>query len=173
MSNNKACSSLHQIVHRFLDHFFCTGINGTCRLIQNQDLRICKDCPCNCEELFLSLGYITCFFIQFHIVSSRKCLDETMHMCRLRCLNHFFLCRIQFSITDIVTDRTMEQPGILQNHSEHFTEFTSIEVPDIMSVNLDRTSIHIIETHEQFDHCCLSGSCRTNNCDLLAFFHIR
>ena len=41
-----------------------------------------------------------------------------------------------------------------------------------MAVDLDRTAVYIIKAHEQFDHRCFSGSCRTDDCDFLTFFYI-
>ena len=67
--DHKACSALHQIVHGFLDTHFGSGIyRGGC-LIQDQNLIIGKDCPGNSEKLFLSLGNITGFFIQNHVIA--------------------------------------------------------------------------------------------------------
>ena len=119
--DHKARSSLHQIIHRFLNQYFCSCIDRACRLIQDQDLWICKDCTCNRQKLLLSLGNVACFFVQFHIISTWKCLYKSMHMCCLCSLDHFFICSIQFTITDIFTDGAMEQPCILKHHSEHFS----------------------------------------------------
>ena len=53
-----------------------------------------------------------------------------------------------------------------------FLLFASVEVSYVMAVDLDRTAVYIIKAHEQFDHRCFSGSCRTDDCDFLTFFYI-
>ena len=40
-----------------------------------------------------------------------------------------------------------------------------------MSIDLDCPTVDIIETHQQFDHGCLSGSSRSYDGDLLTFFY--
>ena len=171
MSDYKAGTSLHQVIHGLLDQYLCPCIYRTCRLIQNQDLRICQNCPRDRQQLFLSLRHIVCFFIQFHIISARKCLHKLMHMSCLGCLDHFFIRCIQFSVFDIVPDTSIEQPGILQHHSEHLTQFTSVEIPDVMSVDLDGTAVHIVEPHQKLDHRRLSCSGRPYNCNFLPLFY--
>ena len=62
--------------------------------------------------------------------------------------------------------------GAMKNHSEHFMELTSVEVSDIMAINLDRAFVYIIETHQKFYHGCFSRSGRTYDSYLLAIMHI-
>ena len=51
-------------------------------------------------------------------------------------------------------------------------ELTSVEVSDIMAINLDRAFVYIIETHQKFYHGCFSRSGRTYDSYLLAIMHI-
>lgn len=55
MRNNETGSALHQMVHRFLDPDFRSGIYRTGCLIQNQNRIICKDRTRNSQKLLLSL----------------------------------------------------------------------------------------------------------------------
>ena len=51
----ETCSSFHQLIHRLLDLDLGSCIYRTCRLIKNQNLRICQHGSCDRKELFLSL----------------------------------------------------------------------------------------------------------------------
>ena len=94
-------------------------------------------------------------------------------MSRFCSCDHLFIGCIQSSVTDIFHNGSGEQPGILQHHSKHLTEITAVEITDIMTVNLDTSAVYIIETHQKFDHGCLSGTGRSYDSDLLTVMHIR
>ena len=53
--DNETGSSLHQIIHRFLDLHFCSCIDGGCCFVKDQDLVVRKDRPRDRKKLFLSL----------------------------------------------------------------------------------------------------------------------
>ena len=171
MGDDETCSSFHQVIHCFLDQHFCSCIYGAGRLIEDQDLRICEDRAGDRQKLFLTLRYVARLFVELHIIAARKCLHEAVYMGRFSRLYHFFICGIQFSVPDVLHDRAMEEPCVLKHHAEHFSELAPVEVPDVVSVDLDRSAVHIIETHEQLDHGRLSGSCRTDNGNLLSLFY--
>ena len=94
-------------------------------------------------------------------------------MSRFCSCDHLFIGCIQSSVPDIFHNGSGEQPGILQYHSKHLTEITAVEITDIMTVNLDTSAVYIIETHQKFDHGCLSGTGRSYDSDLLTVMHIR
>ena len=53
--DDKAGTSLHQVIHRFLDRHLCARINRRRRLVKNQDLIVCKNCSGDGEKLLLPL----------------------------------------------------------------------------------------------------------------------
>ena len=58
MCDNKGCSSAHQLIHTILNNALGTGINGACRLIENQYRRIRNGCTRDRKKLPLTLGQI-------------------------------------------------------------------------------------------------------------------
>ena len=56
VGDNKAGSALHQVIHGLLDLHLGSGIYGRCGLIQDQNLIVRQDRPCNGEQLLLALG---------------------------------------------------------------------------------------------------------------------
>jgi len=173
MGNDKAGSALHQVIHGLLDLHLGSGIYGRCGLIQDQDLIVRQDRPCNGEQLLLALGNVAGLLIQNHLIAARLLHDKVVDMSRFCSCDHLFIGCIQSSVPDIFHNGSGEQPGILQYHSKHLTEITAVEITDIMTVNLDTSAVYIIETHQKFDHGCLSGTGRSYDSDLLTVMHIR
>ena len=173
VGDNKAGPSLHQVIHSLLDLHFCSCINGRCGLIQDQDLIVCQDRSCNGKQLLLPLRNITGLLIQDHLITAGLLHDKVVDMGRFCCCDHLFIRCVQPSVADIFHNGSGKQPGVLQHHSEHLTEIAAVEVPDIMSVNLDASAIYIIKTHQQLYDRRFSCACRSYNGDLLTVMHIR
>lgn len=74
MGNDKAGSALHQVIHGLLDLHLGSGIYGRCGLIQDQDLIVRQDRPCNGEQLLLALGNVAGLLIQNHLIAARCCM---------------------------------------------------------------------------------------------------
>ena len=172
VGDDEACASLHQVIHRLLDQDFCPCVYGAGRLVEDQDLRIGENSPCDRQELLLPLGDVACLLIEFHIVAARQSLDKAVYMRRLGCPDDFFICGVKPSVTDILHDRAVEQPGILEHHAEHLAQFTAVEIFYIVSVDLDGAAVDIVETHQQLDHGRLPRSGRTHDRNLLPFLHL-
>ena len=172
MCNDKTCPALHQVIHRFLNLNLRSGIYRRSRLIQNQYLIICKDCSRNRQKLLLSLRYIACILIQFHLIATRQSLDKMMCSRCFCCRNNLFIRCIQLSVTDILHNCAFKQPGILQYHSKCVPQLSPVEISDIMIIQTDGSTVHIIETHQQFDHRCLTSTGRSHNRNLLSRFNL-
>ena len=56
VGDNKYGTPFHQVIHTLLYNLLCPGIDGGCRLIQDQHRRISDGSPGNRKELSLSLG---------------------------------------------------------------------------------------------------------------------
>ena len=89
----------------------------------------------------------------------------------LRCRDHFLIRCVKPAVPDIFHDCSLEQPGILQYHSECITQFPAVEILDIMSIKTDCSAVYIIETHKQFYHRRFSGSGWSYDCDFLSRFY--
>ena len=120
MGDDEACASFHQVIHGLLNEHFGSCIYGAGGLIQNKDFRIRQNGSCNGKKLFLSLRDIACLFVQLHVVAAGQSLYEAVYMGGFRCLDDFFVCGVKSAVADIFHDCSVEQPGILKHHSEHF-----------------------------------------------------
>ena len=94
-----------------------------------------------------------------------------MYVSSFGCGYDFFVGCIEFTVFNVIFDASAEQPGILKYHSKHLSEFAPVEVFDVVSIDLDCPAVDIIETHQQFDHGCLSCSGWSYDGDLLSFFY--
>ena len=172
MGDDEACAAFHQVIHSFLYQDFCPGVNGTGRFIEDQDFRISQDRSGDGQELLLSLGDVACLLIEFHIVASGQRLDKPMYMSRLCRLDHFLIRGVKPPVADVLHDRTVEEPGVLEHHTEHLPQLAPVEIFYIVSIHFDGSAVYIVEAHQQFDHGRLSGSGRSHDGDLLPLFYL-
>ena len=116
--NYKACTVLHQLLHALLNQYLRTGIDRGGCLIQNEHLGICKEGTRNGQQLFLSLRDIIGFLINHRIIAMIQRTNEMIDIGSI-CRSHDFLIgSIQAAIAQILHDSSVEQPRILQHHTE-------------------------------------------------------
>ena len=92
----------------------------------------------------------------------------------MRCLcsrNDLFLCCVRFSHDNVVTDRSILQPCLLQHHSDAASQTGSRHVTDICSIYGDHALIDIVEAHQKIDHSRLSTAGRSDNRNTLSRFY--
>ena len=94
-------------------------------------------------------------------------------MGQLGCVVYLFVGGVQFTITDILHDSSCKQVGILQYNAQRMTKVIFFDLIDINSVIADLTIRHIVETVDQVCDGGLSGSCGTNESQLLSRFRIQ
>ena len=86
--------------------------------------------------------------------------------------HHFFVRSIQTTVSDVLHDGIVEQPGILKDHAETGPQTVTVEGPHVMTVQQDGTAVDIIETHQQFDQGGLAGAGGADDGDHLTLLYI-
>src|SRR5699024_12358766 len=93
----------------------------------------------------------------FSFVAVWQFLDEFFHMRLFCCTLNLFIGCIQFSVGDIILERTSEQKDILLDNADLFTEraFRHIADIDTMARNFSRTDT-VKPRNTRPDHCYTS-----------------
>ncbi len=55
------------------------------------------------------------------------------------------------AVADVLADRAVEQPRVLQNHRELAAQLGAVPVANVHAVDLERARVHVIEALEQLD----------------------
>ena len=79
-----------------------------------------------------------------------------MDPCRLRRLHHLVHRGVLPSVGDILKDRSLEYPGVLQHHRVGAPQALPGKRADFIPVHIDRAPVHVIEAHQQVDNRGLS-----------------
>ena len=88
------------------------------------------------------------------------------------CCIDFLICRIQLTVTDVVTNRSGKQVCILKNDTEGMSQVVFFDLCDIDSIITDLPILDIVETVDQIGDRCFSCSGRTYECKFLTRFCI-
>ena len=94
-------------------------------------------------------------------------------MCKFCSCVDFFICCIQFTISDIVTDRSGKKMCILQNDSQGMAQIIFFDLCNVDSIVTNLTFLNIVETIDQVGDRCLSCTGRTYKCKFLTRFCIQ
>ena len=154
MSDNKGCSSSHESVHTVLNDLLSSGIDGGCSLIKDKYRRICYSCSCNCKKLSLTLGKVCTVSCEHCVIAIRKSLNETVGIGELSCCLNLFISCIEFTVSDVLHNRSRKEMRILKNYSKRPAQICFFDLVDIDIVVSDLTVLDIIES---VDKICDGG----------------
>ncbi|MNI60926.1 hypothetical protein D3C73_1161670 [compost metagenome] len=118
VGNDEAGPPLHQRPHRLLDMQLSPRINAASGFIQNQNRRIGQHGTGDRQQLPLALAQVAALSIQVRIVAVRKLPDERIGVRKPCRFLDFPVCCLQAAVADILTDRSREYIGILQNEPD-------------------------------------------------------
>ena len=173
MGDHEYGAPFHQVIHTLLHDTLGSGIDGRCRLVKDQDRRICDRRSRDREQLSLSLGEFFSVAAQLSIIPVRQHPDKSVRMCQLCSLYYFFIGRIQLAVADIFFDRSGKQMCILKNDTERPSQVSLLYLINIDVVIPDLSVRHIIETVDQVGDRRLSCAGGTDERQLLSRFCIQ
>jgi len=168
VGDDEARSSLHQVVHRFLDGDLGERVDVACGFVQYEHVWIGQEGPCNGYELLFTVRYVRCLFVDHGVVSIRQGHDEVVRLRHLRSPYDFLLCGVLFSVGYVLPYRAVEQPRVLQDHAEAPPQIVLVDVPDVYPIEFDAAFLYFVEPHQQIDQRGLSGTGWADNCNPLA-----
>src|SRR5664280_945034 len=173
VGDDEAGPAGHQLCHCFLDAYFRSGIDTACSFIENQDGRVCQDHTCDGQQLLLTSRDIGGLFIEDGAVSFRQTSDEVIGMRSLGSSHDLLLRRVVAPVGNILTDRAVEKPGILEDHTKHGAQTSPAYLPGLDAVECDGATLDVVETHEQINQCGLACSGRSDDCNGIALLDVK
>src|SRR5450759_3863384 len=173
VGNDEAGPTGHQLCHCFLDAYFRSGIDAACGFVENQNGWICQDHTRDGQQLLLTSRDVGGLFIEDGIVSFWQTPDEVIGMRSLGGSHDLLLRSVVAPVGNILTDRAVEEPGILQDHTKHGAQTAPAHLPGLDAVERDGAALDVIETHEQIDECGLACSGRPDDGDGIALLDVK
>ena len=134
MRDDERCTAFHELYHSFLNTHFRTGIDAGGCFVQNQNFRIGKNRSRNGKKLSLTVTDVAARFRKHGLITFGHSVDETVSVCRCRCLAQLIFCGVRFAVTDVGFDGICEQYGILQNNGNVFAQRIFCNIFDIFAV---------------------------------------
>ena len=149
MCDHKGGSSFCQSFHGLLDNFLALIVKGGSGFIKNQYGRILQKYPCNGQSLFLASGQFYASLPNICQIAIRQLFNKLMGIGQLCRPDHFFICSIRPSVTDILHHVLCKQIYVLLDDPDLFAQVLQLNFPDIRSIQQDPSGIHIVKTWDQ------------------------
>ena len=132
-----------------LDLRICRGIDGTRRVIEDQDLRFFQKRSGDTESLLLTAGYVSSALLDIGVISFRKSTDKRVCLRNLTCFDHLFIGRIRITPAEVFLDRSGEEDVLLKHHGNIISDHIEIVVLYIDTADLDVSLCCIIKSRDQ------------------------
>ena len=151
MGDDEARSALHQLVHRLLDVDFRPRIDAARRFIQNENRRVRQNGAGDRQQLLLTLRNVRCFLVEHRVIAFGSVRMKWSAYAAVQPRTISSSVAPLSSIGDIVADRAVKQPRILQHHAEQAAQVAALDSVISDAVNRDAAAIHFVEPHQQVD----------------------
>ena len=146
MRDDERRAPLRQFIHGALDEHFRSGIDRTRRLVQNEHGRVFDHGARDGHELFLPRRQIG--FVAHHgIVAFGQRHDKVMQPHCLARPHDVLVGNALFAVHHVFADGALEQPGILQDHTEQIVHVRAGEFVRGHAVDLDIALIDFVKAH--------------------------
>ena len=172
MRNDEARPALPQPRHRLLDHDLGSRVDAAGGLVKDEDSRIAEEGASDGQQLFLPGRDVRGIIGQHRVVSLGQRPDELVHVGGLRGRHDLLVGRPNFSIADVLSDRTGEEPGVLEHHAEDASHVVAVEVAGIDAIEADPALVDVVEAHQQVDDGRLARPGRPDDRDRLPWPHL-
>ena len=160
-----------QALEQLHDLFAGMGVERSGRLIGQQNFRMVDDRSCNRHSLFLAAGKLGWF--ETHTVAEPHPLEGNRRPLSSLFFRHarirqrqayIFHCALSCKELEVLEDKA----DFLQADVRHLivTAFA-----DVLSVEDQPSARRLVEAADNIHQCCFSGTGRTHDRNVLAFFH--
>ncbi len=79
-----------------------------------------------------------------------------------------FVGDVRFAVADVFLDGAVEQPGVLQHHTEQVVHVFSRQGGDVHAVHVDLAAVWLVKAHQQVNHGGLARAGGSDDRDLLS-----
>ena len=146
MRNDHNSLVADQLRQGFLNHRLVIHIQGSRRFIQQDNGRILQERSRYGDTLSLTAGQFRTVLADHGLPAVRQFFRELITMRQLCGCQHFFVCGILFTDTDIFHDRSVEQRHVLKYDGIQGHQRLRINRGDIHTAYRDLTLFDVPET---------------------------
>ena len=168
MRDDEGGAALEQRLQRLLDQDLGMGVDGGGRFIQNQDLRVIQQRAGEGDQLLLPGGKAAAALVDLGVVALFHRQDGVVDVHRFGCGDDLFFRRVQLAVADVVHDRAGEDEAVLHHDRHLLAQGVQVYVAHIVTVNLHRAAVHIVEAGDQVDYRGFARARRADQRDGLA-----
>src|SRR6476661_5857616 len=161
--NHDGRPALGYLLERILDRLFGAAVERARRFIQHQDRRILEQCPRNCHALLLAAGKLEAALADHGFIMIRQSLDETVDGRTSRRTLDVVPGRVPATVSDVVTDRVVEQHRILRDDADRSAKALLNDPRNVLPVDRDRPGRRIVEAIEETGDGRLAGTGRADD----------
>src|SRR5262249_7361272 len=149
MPNHQCGPVARHALKRILNFFFRMTVQRGSRLIENQNRRPFENCTCDCHALFFATGQFKPALPDLGFITLWRNTNKWIDLGKPRRLLYFGVSRFPAAITDIVTNRMVEQNSILQHDAARLAQRFLRHHRNVLPIDQDAPAQEIIEAKQQ------------------------
>src|SRR6266851_750001 len=163
MRDDKTRAARTQPLQRGDDRRLRVQVDGTRRLVENQDRRVLQEGAGEGDPLAFAAGEAHAALADGGSVAFRQTANKVVDFSRLRRRYDLVLGGARPAVSNVLGDARREQDGLLQHDGELTTQIGDVVLAQVYAIEQDSPRGRIVETRKQADERCLPGSGRSHD----------
>ena len=172
MGDHEAGPAAHEAVHGLLQEQLSAGVDVRGCLVEDQQAPVGQQGSGNGQKLLLTGGDVRAVLADDRVVAIRQRADEAVAVGALAGLDDLLARGVRAAVGDVLSNRALEQPGLLQDHCKELARLRPGHLGGIPAVNADLAGLNVVEAHQQVDDRGLARAGGTDDGDLLAGLYV-
>ena len=125
--------------------------------------RVGQEGPGDGDELLLACADAAAFVVDDGVVSVREAPDEPVDERGSGGGEDVLFGGVGTPVGDVVADRPLEEPGVLQHHPDLGAQVLAPQPGDVDAVEGDAPGVEVVEPHDEVDQRGLAGAGRSDD----------
>ena len=168
MRDDEARATGHERLHGVDDGLLGARVHARGGLVQDEDGRVAEHGARDREQLALAGAHRVRIVGEHGVIAVRQGADEVVHVRRPGGLNDLVARGVGAPVGDVLGNRALEQPRVLQDHAKLTSEVLRAHPSRVDAVKRDAAAIDLVEAHEQVDERGLASARGAHDGHLLA-----
>ena len=134
---------------RLADQRVGARVDGACRVVENQNLRVLQQGARDAQALLLAAGDVGAALFDVGVVALREGADEVVRLRELAGVDELLVRRVLVAPAQVLLDRAGEQHVFLQHHRDRAAQRVEVVAAHVDAADLHGALLHVVQAGDE------------------------
>ena len=149
VGDDDGCAPFEQCVEGLLYEFFALGVEGGCRLVEDEDFGVFENGAGDAEALTLPAGEFRAAVADVRLQAVGSLCDELFGVGDACRIHDLFARGFGVAQADVILDGVVKEYGILRHDAHPLAQGVQVVLSDVAAVDADFACRHVVKARNE------------------------